>query len=114
MGGSPNDYEMMPKTPPDAGRALEDSVPLSPNRTWDLPAGPRLGRASALRVPCSEGPASYELTPVETPPDALVREEPSWDPARMSELGTDWSATVCEAAHALERPVRALGVDGTV
>jgi hypothetical protein len=95
------------------GPDVEGSVPLSPNRTWDLPAGPRLGRASALRVPCSDGPATYDLAPVEIPPDDLVREEPACDPDRMSELGTDWTAAVREAAHALDRPVRAPGLGGS-
>lgn len=83
----------------------DGTVPLEPDRAWDLPAGPRTGHAAALNVPCSTGPASYVLDVATTSCDALIAAEPWVDPFRAMEYGTAWTPDVVRRVHELDRPI---------
>jgi hypothetical protein len=89
----------------DSSDLVDGSVPVEPERGWDLPAGPRNGRAAALRVPCSDGPASMLLEPSETSVDTLMETEPSLEPLKFMEAGADWTAEARAAVHELDRPI---------
>lgn len=80
-------------------------VPLEPDREWDLSQGPHVGHGAALRVPISEGPASYVLDRGETSDRALIEAEPSVDPARWMECGTEWSAEAIACARSVDVPI---------
>ncbi len=50
--------------------------PLQCDHEYDLPTGPHVGPAAALRVPCSQGPASSVFDRGETPDTTLIEREP--------------------------------------
>jgi hypothetical protein len=86
---------------------LEDgTVPLEPDRTWDLPAGPRTGHAASLNVPCSQGPAGFDFDAPVVSNDDLIAAEPAVSPDKQMELGTAWTPGVARAATTLDRPIR--------
>jgi hypothetical protein len=93
--------------PPDTDPSdlVDGSVALEPERSWDLCPGPRNGHAAALRVPCSEGPASMRLEPSGTSVDTLMAAEPRVDPMRFMELGAGWTPRSRVAVHVLDRPI---------
>jgi hypothetical protein len=95
----------MQTTPTEPSDVSDGTVPLEPERAWDLPAGPRNGHAAALRVPCSEGPASMLLEPEETSLDDLIAAEPALEPMRFMEVGVTWTPEALAVVHALDRPI---------
>ena len=60
---------------------------LQPNREYDLPPEPHVGRgAAALRVYRSQGPASFVLDRGDVPDMELIAREPKVAPNRLMEL----------------------------
>jgi hypothetical protein len=61
------------------------TVPVSPDHAYDLPPDQHVGHAAALHVPCSQGPADYELRRPAVSDRALIEEEPRVEPGRLME-----------------------------
>lgn len=84
------------------------AAPLAYEHEYDLPSGPLLGHGAALRVPVSEGPASFELGPVTESDTALMEAEPRVEPLRFMEFGTEpEDPAVQRQVHELDVPISA-------
>ena len=82
----------------------DPAEPLMTDREYDLPAGPHVGHAAALCVPCSEGPASMVLARDDVSPLDLMASEPL-DPSRLMEAGTEFDVETVRKLSALDRPI---------
>ena len=82
-----------------------DPAPLVPDREYDMPSGRHVGRGAALRVPVSEGPASLELDRTDVDETTLIESEPTLEPPRQMEVGTEWTDEAERRVHELDRPV---------
>jgi hypothetical protein len=85
----------------------DSALPLEPDRQYDLPGGPHLGRAAALNVPCSEGPATFLLERPEVSNTGLIEAEPRIEPARLMEAGTEYDRETIERLRPLYTPIDA-------
>lgn len=59
--------------------------PMQADREYDMPGSPHAGRSAALRVPCSQGPASKVFDRGAVPDTELIRQEPQVFPHRLME-----------------------------
>lgn len=59
--------------------------PMQPGREYDMPGSPHAGRSAALRVPCSQGPASKVFDRGTVPDTELIEREPRVFPHRLME-----------------------------
>lgn len=82
-----------------------DAIPLEPGREWDKPSGAHVGPAASLRVPTSEGPATYDFDRGDVSQQDLIAAEPPIEPLRMMEAGVDYDERARRTVHELDRPI---------
>lgn len=58
---------------------------MQAGRDYDMPGSPHAGRSAALRVPCSQGPASKVFDRGLVPDTELIEREPRVFPHRLME-----------------------------
>lgn len=90
----------------DSTREGADAIPLEPGREWDKPSGKHVGPAAALRVPTSEGPASFEFDRGDVSQQELISAEPALEPLRMMEAGLEYDEPTRRVVHELDRPIK--------
>lgn len=88
--------------------------PLQAGRDYDMPASRHAGRSAALRVPCSEGPASRVFDRGLVPDTELIAQEPRVFPHRLMEtpraLVAVSGAKAAPASQAAVQPSRTSAV----
>lgn len=82
------------------------TIPLAPNGEYDLPAGPHVGGAAALRVPCSDGRATFLLARGDESNESLIEMEPGPEPSKLMEAGVSFTPVALHRIRAVFRPIR--------
>lgn len=82
------------------------AVPLTPDREYDQPSSPHMGRGAALRVPVSEGPATRSMDRDTFNETSLIEAEPPLAPTQFMEAGFEWTPAARRRVHQLDRPIR--------
>jgi len=83
------------------------AVPVIEDHEYDFPPTLHEGHAAALRVPCSEGPATYVFDRGLTSERALIEAESPIEPARQMEAGTEYDEETVRRLAPLFTPIRA-------
>lgn len=82
------------------------AVPLVPDREYELPSSPHMGRGAALRVPISMGPSTRRMDRDTFDETSLLESEPSLSPTQFMEAGAGWTPEARRRVHQLDRPIR--------